>query len=353
MAEQTPLYLQNKRIPAKFDRQFVSSVFGGIEQVLGAGDLLLTATSGLGVSVAAGACVVQGDTNPGQGLYYCRNDAAVAFNHVAPSVNPKVDLVVARAYDSFEIGSGLDKWQIEIVPGVPQSGASLTDVATWPAVPASAMPIAAVRVTTAGAVTVLDLRPRTSGQSLVDTVEARAVASYGLLATPDQVPNVVVPTGGYLEIAFRALVKESVSDNARIALFIGSTQLRVMMGVSLNTQSAVISGTADRYRPIFSTPIGLMGIGLTGGTDATDFGAEPRAMGQLRGGAGTEANIALNGETLFPINTAASDTIQEGGSLKVEVAPGTYTVSVQYLPLSGSVTAKNRRLIVESKRPRA
>jgi hypothetical protein len=119
VAVQIPLYLQNKLIPAKFDRQLISDLFDSIEQVVGDNDLLVTAAGGLVTATAAGRCVVQGDTNPNQGMYRCFNDASVSRTHVASGVNPKIDRLVMKVHDSVETGSGTDLADIEIVAGTP------------------------------------------------------------------------------------------------------------------------------------------------------------------------------------------------------------------------------------------
>jgi hypothetical protein len=46
---------------------------------------------------------------------------------------------------------------------------------------------------------------------------------------------------------------------------------------------------------------------------------------------------------------AKGSNYQTGGSVRVEAAAGTYTVSVQFSATSGSVTVRSRKLWVEAK----
>lgn len=100
--------------------------------VLGAGDFKVTAGAGLSVDVAAGVCFVLGSATPDQGLYRCRTDEAInsddfELGGIPPngSTNPRLDQVVARAYDAAHDGGTLRKWRLEYLEGTATSGATL------------------------------------------------------------------------------------------------------------------------------------------------------------------------------------------------------------------------------------
>lgn len=84
-----------------------------------AGDLAVTAAGVFNTSVAAGCAWIQGDTVEDQGVYYVENDAPVTLTHAASDpVDDRIDLVVARVYDS-EYSGTLNEWRLEILQGVP------------------------------------------------------------------------------------------------------------------------------------------------------------------------------------------------------------------------------------------
>jgi hypothetical protein len=124
------------------------------------------------------------------------------------------------------------------------------------------------------------------GATNIATSEARTNVAYGLLATPDQVTGVVVPYGAKLQISFQALWQETVAGAARAAIFIGSNQIKI--------QSSEHNGPGDDN-------------------------------------SGTYLHFSA------------------GGWVEAFVAPGTYTISVQYRATSGTVTASARKLWVRSK----
>lgn len=96
--------------------------------------------SGLQVVVAAGHAFIEGDSVAGQGMYHVYNDANETLTcSAADPTDPRIDLVVARVYDSQYTGS-LDEWRLEIVTGTPSPSPSA------PATPASAIPLARVTV---------------------------------------------------------------------------------------------------------------------------------------------------------------------------------------------------------------
>lgn len=342
MTVQIPLYLQNKVYTAKMDRQLTGD-FWGIERIRDEASLAPAWTTGLNVAVSAGACYVQGDTNTFQGLYRVFNDASVTLTHSAPVGNPKIDLIVARVYDSTEVGSGSDQATIEIIPGTPNASASLTNTGTWPAQPASSMIIAAVLVPTAGslsAASVLDLRPRLAGKSIVATTESRTNTAYGTLTTPDQVPNLVVPSNGLIKVLYQAMWKESVGNAASATLFIGSNQIKAQAsygGAQPGAQEAKTGGAmTDTYFPLFTIPVGLGTTRLGPYSDDVTTG---QAVGFVSG------NSASSGISFEVAGNAVNNfNLAQGGGCYIFITPGTYNISVQFKSTSGSLTVKNRKL---------
>jgi hypothetical protein len=159
------------------------------------------------------------------------------------------------------------------------------------------------------------------GKSIIATAESRTNTSYGTLATPDRVQNVVLPTDGLLMIYFQARWQNSVSAAGSAALFIGANQLKIGYNASVPAV-AESDGVLDaaEYMPLNSTFTGLETItGVSGVTYSGDV-----TTGQVVGN---------------PFY---------GGPCTVFAAAGTYTVSVQYKSTSGSVTVADRKLWVWS-----
>lgn len=339
MTAANPLYLQNKIYPATRDRQLIKDIFGA-ERVLSG----LAATyggTGLNVSVAAGACLVQGDTNANQGLYEFFNDAAATLTHdAADGTNPRVDRIIARVYDASETGAGSDAGALEIVKGTPSSGAAMFNQASWPALPASAMEIAVVLISTgATSITqaeILDRRPKLSGRSLIAATETRTNTSYGLLPTPDIVRSLIVPQDSLVAVTFQGTWQESVAGAARAAIFVGSNQLQAASGGG----GAPNAGLAEA----------ILNSSSGGGIDYP-FSTVPWGLNCGTTGGGTTYSGDVNtGQAVASRHYSDSDMV--GGRCEIfGLAAGVYDISIQYKASSGSVTAKNRKLWVRVEDP--
>lgn len=81
------------------------------------------------------------------------------------------------------------------------------------------------------------------GKSIIATEESRTNTSYGLLATPDRVQSVVLPTDGLLRVTFSALWKEASLGAARAAIFVGGSQLKVDAAEGVASRKRRCSGS--------------------------------------------------------------------------------------------------------------
>lgn len=121
------------------------------EGVVAAGDLAVTAAAagGMRVDVAAGACLIRGDTGFRNGLYLQVNDAAIA-NAVtldgSHATLPRLDRIILRVNDSSDLGSATDVPALEKVTGVPTAGATIANGLGMAAMPADAIELARVLV---------------------------------------------------------------------------------------------------------------------------------------------------------------------------------------------------------------
>jgi hypothetical protein len=121
-----PLYLQPKSYDARSDRKPFADILS--QGVVGSGDMLVTLTSGMGISIASGAAWVLGANISDQGMYREYIAAAVPLTvTAADGANPRLDQVILRVLDTAADASGSSEARIEIVPGTPTAGATLVN----------------------------------------------------------------------------------------------------------------------------------------------------------------------------------------------------------------------------------
>lgn len=153
--------------------------------------------------------------------------------------------------------------------------------------------------------------------------------SYALLATPDRVQNVVVPSNGLLYVAYWAtMTLDGVAANyeTRAAIFIGANQLKTM---SAGAAPVVDESThpADFNKDII--------------VYTSDQGMQASSSGAA--GGTSEIGTGL---------TVTSSTAGDGlDFVVIKVDPGTYDISVQFMNTVGARTTgvKNRHLYVVTK----
>lgn len=134
-------YLDQKPYAAKYDRQFFRDIL--TEGIIKTDDLKITEldTPGMGVKVAKGRALVQGDQSEWQGHYGIKNDASKNLTIAASDpTNPRKDRVVAQVYDSIDIGGAQDKWALEVLTGTPAASP------VPPALPDDALDLAIIDV---------------------------------------------------------------------------------------------------------------------------------------------------------------------------------------------------------------
>lgn len=143
--------------------------------------------------------------------------------------------------------------------------------------------------------------------------------SYGPLASPDRVSNIVLPTNALLRVRYRALWAESVNDIARAAIFINGTQLKAS-----STPAPIVDEVA-------------MGNGSLGETPNTYVQLSTRNLG-LQSDSSQSPSITTPEVTTGQIMPAPLD---------VYLPAGTYTVEVRFKVVgAGTIFVKNRRLWV-------
>lgn len=130
-------------------RRVIQSISGDREGVIGAGDLLVSATApaGMRVSVAAGRALVNGDAVARQGAYLEELSQGVEVGPIAPAhpTLARIDLVAMRVFDQDSVANGgggdaSDVAQIVVIAGTPAANP------VAPSLPGTAIPLAHVSV---------------------------------------------------------------------------------------------------------------------------------------------------------------------------------------------------------------
>lgn len=122
-----PYVLSNASSSAALFRQAISSIINSAGGVCRAGDMQVSAGTGMQIVVGSGGCWVPGSDlsapsgtplNP-QGLYFGFNDGNTTLTvPTADPTNPRIDIVVATVQDAFYSGTNND-WLLQIITGTP------------------------------------------------------------------------------------------------------------------------------------------------------------------------------------------------------------------------------------------
>jgi hypothetical protein len=163
-------------------------------------------------------------------------------------------------------------------------------------------------------------------KSIVTTEQARENATYGALATPDEV-TVTLPENGLIVIAYQAAWKESIAATARASIFIGPNPLRFANQAEAELQEAKIGGEANHFSPLATGSTGLYSPKVIVPTNYSGDATTGQAIGVFGAENGLESKSQIF-----------------GGTIAVFAAAGTYKISVQFKASSGKVTVKNRKL---------
>lgn len=179
----------------------------------------------------------------------------------------------------------------------------------------------------AGAVTLVKLAANAKPVTwytpkIIATEESRTNTAYGVLATADEIKEVVLPENGQMIVTYQALWKGSANfegsgDIAEAAIFLNANQLKEQAATAPIGDVAKIhdegigTDTTNKFQSLSTGP-----TGLTSSFSATAYGAF--------------------------VTTGMLAT-----SIKIFAAPSTYTISVQFKASSGTVTVKERKLWVE------
>lgn len=165
------------------------------------------------------------------------------------------------------------------------------------------------------------------------------------MATPDQVPGIVLPANGLIAVWYQATWQESIVNAARAAIFLGANQVqgvgKVLTGTTGTSSAGLAALTAASASAGISTTLASCsaGVGSQSWTPTASSSGDV-TTGQVVGG-GPGPNVAF--DVVSGLAVAATF-----GLCYMFAAAGTYTVSVQFKASSGSVTASSRKLWVQA-----
>jgi hypothetical protein len=163
------------------------------------------------------------------------------------------------------------------------------------------------------------------GKSIIATEETLVTpVAYTLAATPDRVQNIVLPTDGFIVIAYHINIKSSVASAGFHTAFVGANQIQV---AAPTTGNPVVSEAQNGSNGT------LYQAGASGQSGPT----------VTNSGAGGYSGDVTTGQI---VGTRHHAVEMGGGVMYVFAAAGTYDVSIKYKASSGNVTVKNRKLWV-------
>lgn len=320
----------------------MEGVFNGAGQVdasaVPIGDMAVTqraAGAGMAVDVAVGDAYVLNDLT-GENAYYhafiltALTGAAEVTVSTADGTNPRIDVVVLEVKDNAIDGGGLNVMRVRIIAGTPTAGATLDNRNGAAAIPTNCMHLADISVpaadTTISNSQIRDKRPSANGSYYATYAAAEdrtTTGSYGQQTTGNAwrcaFPNVVVPTGGWVDWMFTGTARTTNAVATSIAPFVGANQLK-----RRNATNPVIND------------VDLNGVGT-----ATDIAIAlaSRGMGYVTAAYGGDVTTGMIVDVLSPTAGAGS------GPARIIVAAGTYEFSIQSLFNSAqTLTLKNRQM---------
>lgn len=158
------------------------------------------------------------------------------------------------------------------------------------------------------------------------------LAAYGLLATPDRVSGITLPTDGLIFVAFQAqwgVMASTVfagDEYMEVGAFLGATQITRHTGAAatpspMTAQLPILNGES-KWNALASTPSGFATI-----NPARTPGNTPNVTGDVTTGQAIGAEMG-------------------GGFFAVFAAAGTYDVSIRFRTYNAEGYVRNRKLWV-------
>lgn len=108
-----------------------------------------------------------------------------------------------------------------------------------------------------------------AGEAVIADEESRSSTTSGLLATPDRISGVTIPTDGLVYVYYLAQWKEDLAGTARVGIFLNDTQVQthdLLTGVVGNALEACAAPAPGDYDVLITDgQQGLTSLGVAGG----------------------------------------------------------------------------------------
>ena len=297
------------------------AVPGGVFPGIGA--MGVSASSGLNVQVAAGYCCVPSPT-AGQGGYIFGTLQAHNLSlQAADPVNPRIDLIVARVYDTGNSASYCD---VEVVTGTAATPAS------QPAVPTAAIALASVSV------------PATAvalASGAVTDLRSYVVAPGGILPIADSAAAPAVPATQIMYDMSRNLLVQGTGTAGSTALLGSGAWTPALSYVSSPVSDSASRGSLKQITSVSVTTDGATDLEIYYKWPGLYVGSAPLLV---------TMSVAIDGtvldQTPVYVQSTTSGSASAGGAARYYTSSGagttpdagTHTVSFSFQSASTGTT---------------
>jgi hypothetical protein len=297
------------------------AVPGGVYPGIGA--MGVSASSGLNVQVAAGYCCVPSPT-AGQGGYIFGTLQAQTLSLAASDpVNPRIDLIVARVYDTGNSASYCD---VEVITGTPATPATL------PVLPGAAIALASVSVpSTAVAL----------ASGAVTDLRSYVVAPGGILPIANAAAAPAVPATQVMYDMSRNLLVQGTGTAGQTALLGSGAWTPALAYVSSPVSDSSSKGSLKQVTSVSVTTDGATDLEIYYKWPGLYVGSAPLLV---------TMSVAIDGtvvdQTPVYVQTTSSGTASAGGSARYYTSSAagttpsaaTHTISFSFQSASTSTT---------------
>lgn len=298
------------------------SVPGGVFPGMGA--MGVSASSGLSVQVAAGYCCVPNPTAGQGGYLFGTLQAQVLSLAAADATNPRIDLIVARVYDTANSSSYCD---VEVVTGTPAASPST------PATPSAAIALASVSVA-AGAVAL--------ASGAVTDLRSYVVAPGGILPIATAAAAPAAPATQIMYDLSRNLLVQGTGSAGSVALLSTGAWAPALAYVSSAVSDSAAKGSVTQVASVSVTTDGSTDIEIYYKWPGFYVSGSPPLLVTL--------SVAIDGtvldQTPVYVQSSSPGSPSNGGSARYYTSSGqgntpsaaTHTVTFRFQSASASLT---------------
>jgi hypothetical protein len=297
------------------------AVPGGVYPGIGA--MGVSASSGLNVQVAAGYCCVPSPTAGQGGYIFGTLQAQTLSLQAADPVNPRIDLIVARVYDTGNSASFCD---VEVVTGTAATPAS------QPSVPAAAIALASVSV------------PATAvalASGAVTDLRSYVVAPGGILPIANSAAAPAVPATQVMYDMSRNLLVQGTGTAGSTALLGSGAWTPALSDVSSPVSDSSSKGSLKQITSVSVTTDGATDLEIYYKWPGLYVGSAPLLV---------TMSVAIDGtvldQTPIYVQSTTSGSASAGGAARYYTSSaaattpdaGTHTISFSFQSASTGTT---------------